>query len=87
MSARSPRGSLSGASSEEVADDFGESLKDLQTNDRAQISMFTTIAKEETEHAQAISRVLENHINTVRHIGSRDSTPSSLRHNKWARPH
>jgi pre-mRNA cleavage complex 2 protein Pcf11 len=68
MSARSPRGSLSGASSDEVAEDFAESLKELQTNDRIHISNLTSIAKEYTEHAQAISRVLENHINMVRHI-------------------
>ena len=66
MSARSPRGSLSGASSAEVADDFGESLKDLQMNNRYEISNLTIIAKENTEHAQAISSALENHIKTVR---------------------
>ena len=67
MSARSPRGSLSGASSAEVADDFGESLKDLQINNRYEISNLTVIAKENTEHAQAISKALESHIRTVSH--------------------
>jgi pre-mRNA cleavage complex 2 protein Pcf11 len=66
MSARSPRGSLSGASSDEIAEDFGDMLKDLVINDRDMISGLTLIAKESTEHAQAISRVLENHIKTVR---------------------
>ena len=66
MSARSPRGSLSGASSDDVGEDFGESLKDLQVNNRLEISNLTIIAKENTEHAQAISKALENHIKTVR---------------------
>ena len=49
-----------------MADDFGESLKDLQMNNRYEISNLTQIAKENTEHAQAISTVLERHIKTVR---------------------
>lgn len=66
MSSRSPRGSLSGAStSAEVAADFGESLKDLQNNNRYEISNLTIIAQENTEHAQAISKALESHIKTV----------------------
>jgi pre-mRNA cleavage complex 2 protein Pcf11 len=68
MSARSPRGSLSGVTSDEVAEDFGDSLKELQTNDRGQISLLTKIAEEATEHAQAISRAIEHHINTVRSL-------------------
>lgn len=71
MSSRSPRGSISGGSSAEVAADFEESLKDLQSNNRYEISNLTVIAKENTEHAQAISRVLETHIKTVRQA-SRD---------------
>lgn len=67
MSSRSPRGSLSGVSSSaEVAADFEDALKDLQGNNRYEISNLTIIAKENTEHAQAISKVLENHIKTVR---------------------
>ncbi|GIZ36989.1 hypothetical protein CKM354_000045300 [Cercospora kikuchii] len=62
MSSRSPRGSFSGGSSAEVAADFEESLKDLQSNNRYEISNLTVIAKENTEHAQAISKALENHI-------------------------
>ncbi|KAK5238986.1 mRNA 3' end processing factor, partial [Cryomyces antarcticus] len=50
--------------SAEVALDFKESLQDLQMNNRYEISNLTIIAKENTEHAQAISRVLENHIRT-----------------------
>ncbi|KAF2168055.1 hypothetical protein M409DRAFT_65598 [Zasmidium cellare ATCC 36951] len=66
MSSRSPRGSISGVSSSaEVAADFEESLKDLQTNNRYEISNLTIIAKENTEHAQAISRALEKHIKTA----------------------
>lgn len=74
MSARSPRGSLSGGSSAaEIAEDFGESLKDLQTNLRLEIGNLTLIAKENTEHAYAISKTLENHIKTVRRFRSRDA--------------
>jgi len=64
MTARSPRGSLSAGS--DVASDFEDSLKDLQQNNRYEISNLTLIAKESTEHAQSISRALENHIKTVR---------------------
>ena len=52
--------------SDEVALDFQDSLQDLQTNNRYEISNLTIIAKENTEHAQAISQVLEKHIKTVR---------------------
>ena len=50
---------------DEVAEDYKNNLEDLTTNDRFQISNLTVIAKENTEHAMAISRVLENHIRTV----------------------
>ncbi|KAK5107120.1 hypothetical protein LTR62_001710 [Meristemomyces frigidus] len=63
MSARSPRSSLSASS--DIALDFAESLKDLQQNTRWEISNLTTIARESTEHAQAISRVLLDHINNT----------------------
>lgn len=52
--------------SDEVALDFQESLQDLQNNNRYEISNLTIIAKENTEHAQAIAMVLEKHIKTVR---------------------
>jgi pre-mRNA cleavage complex 2 protein Pcf11 len=55
----------SGLASDEVAEDYKNSLEDLTTNDRFQISNLTVIAKENTEHAMAICRVLENHIRTV----------------------
>ncbi|PLB39205.1 putative mRNA cleavage factor complex component Pcf11 [Aspergillus candidus] len=55
----------SGLASDEVAEDYKNSLEDLITNDRFQISNLTVIAKENTEHAMAISRVLENHIRTT----------------------
>jgi pre-mRNA cleavage complex 2 protein Pcf11 len=55
----------SGLPSDEVAEDYKNSLEDLTTNDKFQISNLTVIAKENTEHAMAISRVLENHIRTV----------------------
>ncbi len=54
--------------SAEVAADFQDSLQDLHMNNRWEISNLTIIAKENTEHAQSISRVLENHIRTVRGI-------------------
>jgi pre-mRNA cleavage complex 2 protein Pcf11 len=51
--------------SDEVAEDYKNSLEDLMTNDKYQISTLTTIAKENIEHAEALSRVLQNHINRV----------------------
>jgi hypothetical protein len=51
--------------SAEVAADFKDALQDLKVNSRPEISNLTIIAKENTEHAQAISRELENHIRTV----------------------
>lgn len=50
---------------DEVASDFKDSLSDLSNNDRYQISTLTIIAKENTEHARAISNVLRTHIKTV----------------------
>jgi hypothetical protein len=54
-----------GLPSDEVVDDYKNSLDDLVTNDRISIGNLTVIAKECIEHAQAISRVLENHIQRV----------------------
>lgn len=62
---------MSGLVSDEVAEDYKSSLEDLTGNDRFQISNLTVIAKENTEHAMAISRVLENHIRSVGHPLSR----------------
>jgi len=63
--AHSPQGSPKGLSSAEVAADFKDDLQYLISNDRTQISNLTIIAKECTEHALAISRVLEDHIRKV----------------------
>ena len=54
-----------GLPSDEVAEDYKNSLEDLTMNSRYEISNLTVIAKENTEHAVAISRVLENHIRDV----------------------
>ncbi|KAK4698004.1 hypothetical protein P7C71_g163, partial [Lecanoromycetidae sp. Uapishka_2] len=51
-----------GVLSNEIAEDYKNSLEDLTANSRWEISNLTVIAKENTEHAMAISRVLENHI-------------------------
>ena len=51
--------------SDEVAEDYKKALEDLTTNQRYEISNLTVIAKENTEHAMAISRVLKNHIKHV----------------------
>lgn len=55
----------SGLPSAEVAADFRDALQDLRINSRPEISNLTVIAKENTEHAQAISRELEDHIRKV----------------------
>ncbi|KAJ5145669.1 uncharacterized protein N7515_000233 [Penicillium bovifimosum] len=52
-------------SSAEIAEDYKSSLEDLTSNDGMQIRTLTVIAKENTDYAQAISRVLENHIRTT----------------------
>lgn len=67
FAAHSPHGSPKGLSSAEIAADFKDALQDLTTTDRFQISNLTLIAKESTEHAAAISQVLEEHIRRVRH--------------------
>lgn len=54
-----------GLPSDEVAEDYKNSLEDLTVNSRYEISNLTVIAKENTEHAMAISRVIENHIRNV----------------------
>ncbi|KAI2696613.1 hypothetical protein CBS147332_8965 [Penicillium roqueforti] len=56
---------MSGLISDEIAEDYKSSLEDLTTNDGIQIRTLTVIAKENTEHAMAISRVLENHIRST----------------------
>lgn len=54
-----------GLVSDDVAEDYKNSLEDLVINSKYEISNLTVIAKENTEHAMAISRVLQNHIRTV----------------------
>jgi pre-mRNA cleavage complex 2 protein Pcf11 len=54
-----------GLPSDEVADDYKNSLEDLVTNDRYQIGNLTVIARENIEHGEAIARVLENHTQRV----------------------
>lgn len=54
-----------GSYSEEVAEDYRKALEDLTMNSRYEISNLTVIAKENTEHALAISDALKNHIKTV----------------------
>ncbi|KAG8623578.1 hypothetical protein KVT40_008554 [Elsinoe batatas] len=56
---------MSGSTSEEVAADFKDCLNDLQMNNRYEISNLTIIAKENIEHAQALSKALEHHIRTT----------------------
>jgi pre-mRNA cleavage complex 2 protein Pcf11 len=51
--------------SDEVAEDYKNSLEDLTMNSRYEIANLTVIAKENLDHAVAIARVLENHIKTV----------------------
>ena len=49
----------------EVAEDYKSSLEDLACNSRLEISNLTVIAKENIHAAQAIARVLEEHIDKV----------------------
>lgn len=82
VDSRSPGSPKSTLLAAEVAADFKDSLQDLQMNDRYQISNLTLIAKESTEHALSISRVLEAHIRTVRpgssNISNRHRLPASF---------
>lgn len=52
-------------SSDEVAEDYRRALEDLTMNSRWEISNLTVIAKENTEHALAISEALKDHIKKV----------------------
>ena len=54
-----------GQPADEVAEDYKASLEYLTNNDRYAINNFTVIAKENTEHADAISNVLVAHIGKV----------------------
>ena len=48
-----------------LIEDYKSSLEYLTTNDRYAINNLTVIAKENTEHAPTISKVLEEHIRNV----------------------
>ena len=52
-------------STDEVAEDYRRALEDLTMNSRWEISNLTVIAKENTEHALAISEALKDHIKKV----------------------
>lgn len=54
-----------GLQSDEVAEDYRKALEDLTMNSRYEISNLTVIAKENTEHALAISEALKSHIKRV----------------------
>lgn len=49
----------------EVAEDYKSSLEDLVFNSKLEISNLTVIAKENIHAAQAIARVIEEHIDKV----------------------
>lgn len=55
----------------EVVLSFAEALEDLQRNDQYEIENLTMIAKEATEHAQAISQAVESHVRKVRNRSCR----------------
>jgi hypothetical protein len=51
--------------SDPLAEDYKSSLEDLINNDRSQILNLTMIASENIKQAEAISRVIVNHIYRV----------------------
>jgi len=51
--------------SDDVAEDYKRALEDLTMNSRYEISNLTVIARENTEHAMAISEALKSHIKQV----------------------
>jgi len=66
-----------GIPSDEVAEDYRKALEDLTMNSRYEISNLTVIAKENTEHALAISEALKNHIKQVGRVSLRYHTRTS----------
>jgi len=48
-----------------VAEDYQEALEGLTMNSRFEINNLTLIARENTEHAHAISEIVQNHIKKV----------------------
>ena len=67
-----------GQSSDEVAENYRDSHEYLVTNDRYTINNLTVIAKENTEHAQAISKALEEHIRRVSRLHTHNRLPLSF---------
>ena len=57
-----------GNPSDEVAEDYTQALRALELNSRYEISNLTVIAKENTEHALAISEAVKTHIKQVGQI-------------------
>ena len=57
-----------GSPSDEVAEDYTQALRALEMNSRYEISNLTVIAKENTEHALAISEAVKTHIKQVGQI-------------------
>lgn len=53
------------ANDQSIAQDYRESLEALTENNRFMIANLTVIAKESTEHADAISNVILEHIAKV----------------------
>lgn len=51
--------------SAEVAEDYRHALEDLTMNSRYEITNLTVVARENTEHALAISEALQDHIKKV----------------------
>jgi pre-mRNA cleavage complex 2 protein Pcf11 len=49
----------------EVAEDYRHALEDLTMNSRYEITNLTVVARENTEHAFAISETLQEHIKKV----------------------
>jgi pre-mRNA cleavage complex 2 protein Pcf11 len=59
--------------SAEVAEDYRHALEDLTMNSRYEITNLTVVARENTEHALAISEALQDHIKKV----IRSSSPAT----------
>jgi hypothetical protein len=52
-------------SAAEVAEDYSRALEDLTMNSRVEIMNLTSIARDNTEYAHAISETLLNHVKRV----------------------
>ncbi len=72
--------------SDEVAEDYKNSLEDLTLNSRYEISNLTVIAKENVDHALAISRVVENHIRNVSTNPCHPPGPTKSSRLSWLSP-